>query len=135
MPSIGVVGPSVPAVEYTPLCRGVRVVRPQYVYLGLGFAIIECGVILTLRQRFPTISNVKAFGIAGALTFLVDICIEYLFILAEIYAYPRTIQAFTLSQAASTSSRSTKACSSPPTPWASPCCACRLTTTRTVFAS
>ncbi|MCV6979369.1 spirocyclase AveC family protein [Mycolicibacterium pulveris] len=69
---------------------------PQYVYLGLGFAIIECGVILTLRQRFPTISNVKAFGIAGALTFLVDICIEYLFILAEIYAYPRTIQAFTL---------------------------------------
>ncbi|MGV0795429.1 spirocyclase AveC family protein [Mycolicibacterium elephantis] len=69
---------------------------PQYVYLGLGFAIIECGVILTLRQRYPGISNVRAFGIAAALTFMVDLCIEYLFVLTEIYAYPRTIQALTL---------------------------------------
>ncbi|BBW99636.1 spirocyclase AveC family protein [Mycolicibacterium moriokaense] len=69
---------------------------PQYVYLGLGFAMIECGVILILRQRYPAISNVKAFGIAAGLTFLVDVCVEYLFILTEIYAYPRTIGAFTL---------------------------------------
>ncbi|QZT58619.1 spirocyclase AveC family protein [Mycolicibacterium austroafricanum] len=61
-----------------------------------GVAIIECGVILTLRQRYPAISNVKAFGIAAGMTFLLDICVEYLFILTEIYADPRTIQAFTL---------------------------------------
>lgn len=69
---------------------------PQYVYLGLGFAMIECAVILTLRRYYPTISNVRAFGVAAALTFLLDISVEYLFILTEIYAYPRTLGALTL---------------------------------------
>ncbi|WBP95844.1 spirocyclase AveC family protein [Mycolicibacterium neoaurum] len=69
---------------------------PQYVYLGLGFAMIECAVILTLRRYYPSISNVRAFGVAAILTFLLDITVEYLFILTEIYGYPRTLGALTL---------------------------------------
>lgn len=69
---------------------------PQYLYLGIGLAAIQCRIILALRRRRPQISNVVAFTIAALAIFLVDLAIEQLFIRTEVYAFPRTIKALTL---------------------------------------
>jgi Spirocyclase AveC-like len=69
---------------------------PQYLYLGIGLAAIECRIILALRRRYPGISNVRAFGVGFASMFLVDVVIEQLFIRTRVYAFPRTWEALTL---------------------------------------
>jgi hypothetical protein len=69
---------------------------PQYLYLGIGFAAVECRIIERLRARSPQISNVRSFGLASLVLFLVDIVIEQLFVRTHVYAYPRTWEALTL---------------------------------------
>lgn len=69
---------------------------PQYLYLGIGLAAIECRMILALRRRFPGINNVHAYSVGFVSMFLVDIAIEQLFLRTRVYAFPRTWKAFTL---------------------------------------
>jgi hypothetical protein len=69
---------------------------PQYLYLGIGLAAIECRIILALRRRAPSISNVRSFSIAALVIFALDIAIEQLFIRTHVYAFPRTYEALTL---------------------------------------
>jgi hypothetical protein len=69
---------------------------PQYLYLGIGLAAIECRIILALRRRFPLISNVRSFAIGFASMFVLDIVIEQVFIRTRVYAFPRTWEALTL---------------------------------------
>lgn len=69
---------------------------PQYLYLGIGLAAIECRIILWLRRRYPEIANIRSFGIAFVSVFAIDIVIEQLFIRTRVYAFPRTWEAFTL---------------------------------------
>jgi hypothetical protein len=76
--------------------EGLAWALPQYLYLGIGFAAIECRIILALRRRFPTISNVRAFGAASLCIFGVDVVIEQLFVRTQVYGYPRTWSELTL---------------------------------------
>jgi Spirocyclase AveC-like len=76
--------------------EGVAWAVPQYLYLGIGLAAIECRIIERLRERNPSISNVRSFAVASALIFLLDVAIEQLFVRTHIYAYPRTWEALTL---------------------------------------
>lgn len=69
---------------------------PQYLYLGIGLASIECRIILALRRRMPTISNVRAFAAGYLSIFMIDVVIEQLFIRTKVYAFPRTWEALTL---------------------------------------
>jgi hypothetical protein len=69
---------------------------PQYLYLGIGLASIECRIILALRRRMPTISNVRAFAVGYLSIFMIDVVIEQLFIRTKVYAFPRTWEALTL---------------------------------------
>ena len=69
---------------------------PQYLYLGIGLAAIECWIIRALRKRFPGIANVRSFSIAFVAVFGIDVVIEQVFIRTRIYAFPRTWEAFTL---------------------------------------
>src|SRR5581483_4940271 len=69
---------------------------PQYLYLGIGLASIECRIILALRRRAPGISNVRAFAIGYLSIFMIDVVIEQLFIRTRVYAFPRTWEALTL---------------------------------------
>jgi hypothetical protein len=69
---------------------------PQYLYLGLGLAAIECRIILALRHRYPGVSNVRSFGIAFVTILALDVVLEQLFIRTRVYAFPRTWEALTL---------------------------------------
>lgn len=69
---------------------------PQYLYLGIGFAAIECRIIQRLRVRWPSASNVRTFATATSMIFVLDILVEQLFVRTHVYAYPRTIEALTL---------------------------------------
>jgi Spirocyclase AveC-like len=80
----------------TRYAEGLAWYVPQYLYLGIGLAALECRIILALRQRYPSINNVRAFSVAFVSMFLVDIVIEQLFIRAHVYAFPRTWHALTL---------------------------------------
>lgn len=80
----------------TRYAEGVAWFVPQYLYLGIGLAAIECRIILALRKRYPAIPNIRSFPIAFAAVFLIDIVIEQVFIRSRVYAFPRTWEAFTL---------------------------------------
>jgi hypothetical protein len=80
----------------TRYAEGLAWFIPQYLYLGIGLAAIECRIILALRGRFPGIANVRSFGIAFVAVLGIDIVIEQLFIRTRVYAFPRTWEAFTL---------------------------------------
>jgi hypothetical protein len=69
---------------------------PQYLYLGIGLASIECRIILALRRWMPSISNVRAFAVGYLSIFGIDVVIEQLFIRTNVYAFPRTWGALTL---------------------------------------
>lgn len=69
---------------------------PQYLYLGIGLAAIECRIILALRRRYPGMPNVRSFAIAFAAILCLDIILEQVFIRTEVYAFPRTWEALTL---------------------------------------
>lgn len=80
----------------TRYAEGVAWFIPQYLYLGIGLAAIECKIILALRRRHPGIANIRSFAIASIAILMIDIAIEQLFIRTEVYAFPRTWSAFTL---------------------------------------
>jgi hypothetical protein len=69
---------------------------PQYLYLGIGLAVIECRIILALRERRPQIANVVSFTLAALMIFLIDLAIEQVFIRTKVYAFPRTWKLMTL---------------------------------------
>ncbi len=80
----------------TRYAEGLAWFVPQYLYLGIGLAAIECRIILALRRRFPGIANIRSFSVAVLCIFGIDILIEQLFIRTRIYAFPRTWEALTL---------------------------------------
>lgn len=80
----------------TRYAEGVAWFIPQYLYLGIGLAAIECRIILALRRRYPGIANIRSFSMAFVAIFMIDILIEQLFIRTEVYAFPRTWSALTL---------------------------------------
>ena len=80
----------------TRYAEGLAWFIPQYLYLGIGLAAIECRIILALRRRVPHISNIRAFGIGFVAMFAVDIVIEQVFLRTRVYAFPRTWEALTL---------------------------------------
>lgn len=80
----------------TRYAEGIAWFVPQYLYLGIGLAAIECRIILALRRRFPGIPNVRSFAIAGAAILCLDIVLEQVFIRTRVYAFPRTWEALTL---------------------------------------
>ena len=80
----------------TRYAEGLAWYVPQYLYLGIGLAALECRMILALRRRYPSINNVRAFSVAFVSMFLADIVIEQLFIRTHVYAFPRTWHALTL---------------------------------------
>ncbi|MBI3213426.1 MAG: spirocyclase AveC family protein [Mycobacterium sp.] len=80
----------------TRYAEGVAWFVPQYLYLGIGLAAIECKIILALRQRYPGIVNIRSFALAFISILLLDIAIEQLFVRTQVYAFPRTWSAFTL---------------------------------------
>lgn len=80
----------------TRYAEGLAWFVPQYLYLGIGLAAIECRIILALRRRYPGIANIRSFSMAFVAILSIDIVIEQLFIRARVYAFPRTWEAFTL---------------------------------------
>lgn len=80
----------------TRYAEGLAWFVPQYLYLGIGLAAIECRIILALRRRYPGIANIRSFSIAFVAIFGVDIVLEQVFIRTRVYAFPRTWEAFTL---------------------------------------
>lgn len=80
----------------TRYAEGLAWFVPQYLYLGIGLAAIECRIILALRRRYPSIANIRSFSIAFVVILGVDIVIEQVFIRTRVYAFPRTWEAFTL---------------------------------------
>ncbi|BBY65792.1 spirocyclase AveC family protein [Mycolicibacterium helvum] len=80
----------------TRYAEGLAWFVPQYLYLGIGLAAIECRIILALRRRHPGIANIRSFSIAFVAILFVDIVIEQLFLRTQVYAFPRTWEAFTV---------------------------------------
>jgi hypothetical protein len=80
----------------TRYAEGLAWFVPQYLYLGIGLAAIECRIILVLRRRVRGIANIRSFSIAFVAVLGIDILIEQLFIRTRVYAFPRTWEAFTL---------------------------------------
>lgn len=80
----------------TRYAEGLAWFIPQYLYLGIGLATIQCRLIIHLRNRFPGISNVRTFTAAFTAVFMIDIVIEQIFIRTEVYAFPRTWHALTV---------------------------------------
>lgn len=80
----------------TRYAEGLAWFVPQYLYLGIGLAAIECRIILALRRRFRGIPNVRSFSMAFVAILCVDILLEQLFIRTRVYAFPRTWEAFTV---------------------------------------
>lgn len=80
----------------TRYAEGVAWFVPQYLYLGIGLAAIECRIILALRRRYPGIPNIRSFSVAFVAIFCVDIVIEQVFIRTRVYAFPRAWEALTL---------------------------------------
>lgn len=80
----------------TRYAEGLAWFVPQYLYLGIGLAAIECCVIRALRNRYPGIANIRSFSLAFLVVFGIDIVIEQLFIRTRVYSFPRTWEAFTL---------------------------------------
>jgi hypothetical protein len=80
----------------TRYAEGLAWFVPQYLYLGIGLAAIECRVIIALRNRYPGIPNIRSFSLAFLVVFGIDIVIEQLFIRTRVYCFPRTWEAFTL---------------------------------------
>lgn len=76
--------------------EGLAWALPQYLYLGIGFAAIECRIIQALRARRPGISNVRSFAASSLCMFAVDIVLEQVFVRAQVYGYPRTWSELTL---------------------------------------
>jgi hypothetical protein len=80
----------------TRYAEGVAWFVPQYLYLGIGLAAIECKIILALRRRRPGIANIRSFSVAFIAILALDIVIEQLFVRTQVYAFPRTWRAFTI---------------------------------------
>ncbi|MGJ6122359.1 spirocyclase AveC family protein [Mycolicibacterium sp. Y3] len=80
----------------TRYAEGLAWFVPQYLYLGIGLAAIECKIILALRRRYPGIANIRSFSVAFVAILLLDIVIEQLFVRTQVYAFPRTWEALTV---------------------------------------
>lgn len=80
----------------TRYAEGIAWFVPQYLYLGIGLAAIECRIIIALRRRYPAMPNVRSFAIAFAAILCLDIVLEQIFIRTRVYAFPRTWEALTL---------------------------------------
>lgn len=68
----------------------------QYLYMGLGGAVLGCWIVGRLRRHSPGISNLSSFGALFGVYWLADFVLENLFIRAEVYTYARTWKVFTL---------------------------------------
>ena len=80
----------------TRYAEGVAWFVPQYLYLGIGLAAIECKIILALRRRHPGMANIRSFSIAFVAILALDVLLEQLFLRAQVYAFPRTWSEFTV---------------------------------------
>ena len=80
----------------TRYAEGLAWFVPQYLYLGIGLAAIECRIILLLRRRYPGLANIRSFGMAFVAILALDIVLEQLFVRTQVYAFPRTWSTFTL---------------------------------------
>jgi hypothetical protein len=70
---------------------------PMYIYLNTGAAIVGCRVVLTLRARFPRISNVSAFAALYLAFFVGALLLENIIIrVTQAYAYAQTPASVTL---------------------------------------
>jgi Spirocyclase AveC-like len=70
---------------------------PMYIYFCTGAAIIGCGVVRTLRRRFPGISNATAFSVVYAGEFVLGLVLENTIIrITQAYGYAQTTGALTL---------------------------------------
>ncbi|WP_197415274.1 spirocyclase AveC family protein [Mycobacterium sp. M26] len=80
----------------TRYAEGLAWFVPQYLYLGIGLAAIECRIIIALRRRYPAMPNVRSFAIAFAAILCLDVVLEQIFIRTRVYAFPRTWETLTL---------------------------------------
>jgi hypothetical protein len=70
---------------------------PMYTYFCIGVAIYGSRLILSLRRRYPGISNARCFGILFVLACVFDVVVENLVIrLGHGYAFARTPEALTI---------------------------------------
>jgi len=76
--------------------EGLLWALPQYVYMGLGGAVVGCWFVARLRRRWPRINTVAALAALFVAFWTADFVLENLFIRAEVYTYARTWQAVTL---------------------------------------
>ncbi|HEY0226098.1 MAG TPA: spirocyclase AveC family protein [Mycobacterium sp.] len=74
----------------TRYAEGIAWFVPQYLYLGIGLAAIECKIILALRRRHPGMANIRSFTIAFIAILALDMLLEQLFLRTQVYAFPRT---------------------------------------------
>jgi hypothetical protein len=76
--------------------EGVAWALPQYIYFGLGGALIACWLFAQLQRRYPGITKVQCFAIYLALFFVFDTILEYACIRFELYSYARTWKPLTI---------------------------------------
>jgi hypothetical protein len=70
---------------------------PMYIYFCIGVAIAGCAAVRGLRRRYPSISNVRAFGAVFAGAFVFDFVVENVIIqTTQAYGYARAPSALTL---------------------------------------
>ena len=76
--------------------EGLLWALPQYVYMGLGGAVVGCWFVGWLRRRRPGINTLTALAALFVVFWVADFVLENLFIRAEVYTYARTWRAVTL---------------------------------------
>ncbi|EHN11057.1 hypothetical protein PAI11_20730 [Patulibacter medicamentivorans] len=76
--------------------EGLAWAGPMYLYLGTGMAALMIRIITWMRRRNPAVSNLRSYGTATLAMLLLDLVLEMALVRSHVYAFPRTIEAFTL---------------------------------------
>lgn len=76
--------------------EGLAWAGPMYLYMGFGFSIIMTRIIARMRLNNPMVSNLKTYTTAVMAIWILDTLLELALVRAHVYAFPRTIEAFTL---------------------------------------
>lgn len=82
--------------EVGPYAEGLLWAFPQYIMMSAGAALAGYWIVTRLRRRFPGIGLVPALAVVFLAHFVGDLIIENIFLVFQVYAFPRTFSALTL---------------------------------------
>jgi Spirocyclase AveC-like len=82
--------------EVGPYAEGLLWAFPQYIMMSAGAALAGYWIVTQLRQRFPGIGIASALAVVFVAFFIGDLIIENIFLVFQVYAFPRTFSGLTI---------------------------------------